>query len=126
MYCNPDVCPNCQYIGEGDSWCDVTGKIVLSDWEPTSDYMGAGCPYTARRRKRKHRRKKKGLSAGTIATYIVLTLFGIWLYRLGAEYAYQQRGYFAVGGEIFALMLPYFYWAIARTVKDLVADLKRR
>ena len=37
MYCNPDVCPNCQYIGEGDSWCDVTGKIVLSDWEPTSD-----------------------------------------------------------------------------------------
>lgn len=126
MYCNPDVCPNCQYIGEGDSWCDVTGKIVLSDWEPTSDYMGAGCPYTVRRRKHKHRRKKKGPSAGTIATYIVLTLLGVWLYRLGADYAYQQRGYFAVGGEVFALMLPYFYWTITRTLKDCVADKKRR
>ena len=118
--------PNYQYIGEGDSWCDVTGKIVLSDWEPTSDYMGAGCPYTARRRKRKHRRKKKGPSAGTIATYIVLTLLGVWLYRLGADYAYQQRGYFAVGGEVFALTLPYFYWTITRTLKDFVADKKRR
>lgn len=126
MYCNPDVCPNCQYIGEGDSWCDVTGKIVLSDWEPTSDYMGAGCPYTVRRRKHKHHRKKKGPSAGTIATYIVLTLLGVWLYRLGADYAYQQRGYFAVGGEVFALMLPYFYWTITRTLKDFVADKKRR
>ena len=30
MYCNPDVCPYCQYIGEGDSWCEETGEIVLS------------------------------------------------------------------------------------------------
>lgn len=126
MYCNPDVCPNCQYIGEGDSWCDVTGKIVLSDWEPTSDYMGAGCSYTARRRKRKHRRKKKGPSAGTVVKYAILTLLGIWLYRLGAEAAFQQRGYFAIGGEGFALLLPYFVWAVVRTAKDTVADMKRR
>ena len=33
--CNPDACPNCMYVGEGDSWCDKIGKIVLSDWEPT-------------------------------------------------------------------------------------------
>lgn len=45
MYCNPDVCPNCQYIGEGDSLCDVTGEIVLSDWVPTEKFMGPGCPY---------------------------------------------------------------------------------
>ena len=45
MYCNPDVCPNCQYIGEGDSWCDQIQKIVLSDWVPTEDFMGPGCPY---------------------------------------------------------------------------------
>ena len=48
MYCNPDVCPNCQYIGEGDSLCDVTGEIVLADWEPTEDFMGEGCPYRRR------------------------------------------------------------------------------
>ena len=45
MYCNPGVCPYCQYIGEGDSWCDRIGEIVLSDWEPTDDFMGPGCPY---------------------------------------------------------------------------------
>lgn len=29
--CNPDACPNCMYVGEGDSWCDKIGEIVLSD-----------------------------------------------------------------------------------------------
>ena len=38
--CNPDACPNCMYVGEGDSWCDKIGEIVLSDWEPTEYYMG--------------------------------------------------------------------------------------
>lgn len=47
MYCNPDKCPHCQYIGEGDSWCDEIHEIVLSDWEPTEHYMGQGCPYLA-------------------------------------------------------------------------------
>ena len=45
MYCNPDVCQCCQYIGEGDSWCDEIGEIVLEDWQPTEDFMGTGCPY---------------------------------------------------------------------------------
>lgn len=43
--CDPDACPNCQYIGEGDSYCDEIGEIVLEDWTPTDHYMGAGCPY---------------------------------------------------------------------------------
>ena len=46
IFCDPDLCDHCQYIGEGDSWCDDTGKIVLSDWEPTEHYMGEGCPYS--------------------------------------------------------------------------------
>ena len=45
MYSNPDVCPNCIYIGEGDSICDVTQEVVLEDWEPTDNFMGQGCPY---------------------------------------------------------------------------------
>lgn len=53
MYCNPDVCPCCQYIGEGDSYCEEIGKIVLSDWEPTEHYMGPGCPYQRKERKRR-------------------------------------------------------------------------
>lgn len=99
---------------------------MLSDWELTEHYMGQGCPYLARPKRKKRRRKKKGPDAGTVVKYAILTLLGIWLYRLGADYAYAQRGYFAVGDEVLALMLPYFYWAVSRTVKDFVADVKRR
>lgn len=56
VFCNPDVCPCCQYIGEGDSLCEATGEIVLSDWEPTDDFMGPGCPY--REKKKRGRRKR--------------------------------------------------------------------
>ena len=77
MHCNPDGCPHCQYIGEGDSWCDEIHEIVLSDWEPTEHYMGQGCPYLAQPRRRKRRRKKKGPDAGTIVKYVALTLLGI-------------------------------------------------
>lgn len=45
IFCNPDICPRCQYIGDGDSLCEETNAIVLSDWEPTDSFMGAGCPY---------------------------------------------------------------------------------
>ena len=45
IFCNPDVCPFCEYIGEGDSFCAEIGEIVLSEWEPTWNYMGEGCPY---------------------------------------------------------------------------------
>ena len=60
MVCDPDVCPNCQYIGEGDSWCDVTQEIVLADWEPTEHYMGPGCPYRIPKKKRKKGVKPNG------------------------------------------------------------------
>ena len=90
MHCNPDECPHCQYIGEGDSWCDEIHEVVLSDWEPTEHYMGRGCPYLVQRKRRRHRRKK-GPDAGTVVKYAILTLFSIWLYRLGADYALQQR-----------------------------------
>lgn len=45
IFCNPDICPYCQYIGDGDSLCDETNEIVLSDWVPTDSFMGTGCPY---------------------------------------------------------------------------------
>lgn len=45
VFCNPDVCPNCQYIGEGDSICEELQEIVLADWKPTEHFMGPGCPY---------------------------------------------------------------------------------
>lgn len=58
MHCNPDVCPNCMYIGEGDSLCEILQEIVLEDWMPTESYMGHGCPYRRRPHKRRRRRRK--------------------------------------------------------------------
>ena len=49
IYCNPDICDNCIYIGEGDSMCDVTHKIMLSEWVPTDDFMGDGCIHAAKK-----------------------------------------------------------------------------
>lgn len=43
ILCNPDICDNCIYIGEGDSICDVEDPIlVLEDWEPTDDFFWCG------------------------------------------------------------------------------------
>ncbi len=44
--CDPGMCDNCVYLGEGDFGCDNPrvskgGEmvIVVSDWESTKDYM---------------------------------------------------------------------------------------
>lgn len=64
MFCNPDKCPNCQYIGEGDSYCDAIGEIVLDDWTPTEHFMGKGCPYLERKPARKRKRRKRTKKGG--------------------------------------------------------------
>ncbi|MEI3131259.1 MAG: hypothetical protein V8S92_03090 [Oscillospiraceae bacterium] len=43
--------------------------------------------------------------------------------REGAARALAYRG-FAVGGEVFALFLPVFYYCLSRTVRDLITDIK--
>ena len=79
---------------------------------------GAG---QARTRRRTSRRAK--VSRATIALYASLT--GIMLFRAGAAVAYAERGYNAVGGEVFALFLPAFYYIISQAVGDIVADMKK-
>lgn len=32
-------CENCLYVGEGDHICDMSMTIVISDWEPTDEFM---------------------------------------------------------------------------------------
>ena len=77
---------------------------------------GAG---QARTRRRTSRRAK--VSRATIALYVA----GIMLFRAGAAVAYAERGYNAVGGEVFALFLPAFYYIISQAVGDIVADMKK-
>ena len=37
--CDPAVCDCCLYVGEGDFLCDKHMEIVMSDWEPTENYL---------------------------------------------------------------------------------------
>lgn len=39
-------------------------------------------------------------------TDIISTVASVILYRICSEIAYAERGYFAIGGEVFALALP--------------------
>ena len=66
------------------------------------------------------------LNGWTVAWYAFLTLAGVLLYKLGAAYAMRERGYFAVGGEALALLLPVFYYCGAATIRDIVRDAKDR
>ena len=38
-FCDPGACSFCEYIGEGDFFCNWQDNIVVSDWEPTDMYM---------------------------------------------------------------------------------------
>jgi uncharacterized membrane protein YiaA len=62
------------------------------------------------------------MNGRTVAWYAVLTVAGVLLYKLGAAYALRERGYYAVGGEALALLLPVLYYCAAVMVRDSVRD----
>ena len=77
--------------------------------------------------RRKQRRKQEiyiGAVGRTIIKYAILTLIGIVLFRAGAAAGLRARGYEAVGGEAFALLLPVLYYLISTTVKDWIDDIR--
>ena len=61
-----------------------------------------------------------------MARYAFLTVAGILLYTIGAEYALRERRYFAVGGEALALLLPELYYLFAKTIRVFVWDMEDR
>lgn len=66
------------------------------------------------------------LNGRAVARYALLAVAGVLLYKLGAVYAMRERGYFAVGGEALALLLPALYYCAAATVQDIVRDMEDR
>ena len=42
IFCDPGVCDNCMYICEGDFLCEKYQEIVVSDWQPTENYLICG------------------------------------------------------------------------------------
>lgn len=69
------------------------------------------------------RRWAAGVNWWRVAWYALLTVAGVLLYRVGAVYALRQRGYYAVGGEAVALLLPVFYWLVSTLIRDFLRDL---
>jgi len=57
-----------------------------------------------------------------VVWYTFLTLAGVVLYKVGAACALRERGYYAVGGEALALLLPVLYCVAAAIVRDFVRD----
>ena len=57
-----------------------------------------------------------------VVKYVALTAAGILLFKAGQASALTERGYAAVGGEGFALLLPAFYYLISRAVRDMIED----
>ena len=81
---------------------------------------------TPKRRRVRLRTWLARLNGWAVARYAFLTVAGILLYKLGAAYALRERGYYAVGGEALALLLPVFYYCAAATVRDIVKDWRER
>ena len=66
------------------------------------------------------------LNVWTLAWYALLTVAGVALYKAGAAYALQERGYYAVGGEALALLLHVLYYVMAATIRDIVQDWREK
>lgn len=69
---------------------------------------------------------RRRVNGWTVTWYVFLTVTGILLYKVGAAYALRERGYYAVGGEALALLLPVLYYAAAKIIRDIVAAAKDR
>jgi len=68
------------------------------------------------------RKRLARLNARTVSWYMFLTLAGVALYKVGAAYALRERGYYAVGGETLALLLPVLYYIVAAIVRNFMQD----
>ncbi len=66
------------------------------------------------------------LNGWTVAWYTFLTLAGVALYKVGAAYALRERGYYAVGGEALALLLPVLYYVAAAIIRDFARNAAER
>ena len=62
------------------------------------------------------------LNSWAVAWYVFLAVAGVLLYKLGAAYALRERGYYAVGGEALALLLPVLYYVAAVMIRDIIKD----
>lgn len=73
----------------------------------------------------KLRRSYRKRHSEGLLKWTILVLLGILLFIAGSRQAFHQRGYEAIGGEIFLLALPAAYLAIEQMAKEIIEDTKR-
>ena len=93
--------------------------------EIITNTVGAGQARPRRRARKSRQRKAHRAFWLNVAKYVALTVAGILLFRVGAAYALAERGYKAIGGEVFALFLPVFFYIASVTVRDWFRDIKQ-
>lgn len=71
-------------------------------------------------RKQNHWRLRDHIRLAVVVKYAALTLVGVLLFRAGQARALAERGYEALGGEVFALLLPVLYWMVVRVARDIL------
>lgn len=71
-------------------------------------------------RKQRKWRIRDHIPLAAVAKYAALTLVGVLLFRAGQARALAERGYEALGGEVFALLLPVLYWMVVRVARDIL------
>lgn len=74
------------------------------------------------RRRTSLRRWIARMNGWTVVWYALLTVAGILLYKAGAAYAMRERGYFAIGGEALALLLPVLWYLFAKVIRGYTRD----
>lgn len=61
--------------------------------------------------------------------WFILIIGTLLLFMAGSRQAFHQRGYEAIGGEVFILLIPAVYQIVSQMVKDLkeeiINDFKR-
>lgn len=68
------------------------------------------------------KRTRQGLR--TASKYIFLEAVGIILFKFASAYALAQRGYIAVGGEYFLLLMPLIYKLTADMAHGMAQAIK--
>ena len=68
-------------------------------------------------RKQNPWRLRDHIRLAAVVKYAALTLTGVLLFRAGQARALAERGYEALGGEVFALFLPGFYWMVSQAIR---------
>lgn len=63
--------------------------------------------------------------AAIVAKYVFLLAVGIVLFKQANAYAYAQRGYEAIGGEVFFLLLPLLWYLITTTIRDTLREIRK-